>query len=323
MKILVTGGAGYIGSITIKRMLEQGFDVVALDNLINGDKESVSCPLIVEDLVNKEKLFLKLKNHSFDAVIHFAALALAGESMEKPYEYFFNNVQGGLNLLEYMRMEKISNIIFSSSCSVYGCPKRLPIKESSTKKPESVYGETKLALEKIILWYKKVYGIKFINLRYFNVAGASLDNKLGEKHSPETHIIPLAIKAGLERKQFSIFGKDYDTPDGTCIRDYIHVEDLAQAHILALNRLMSGGRSRSYNIGTGKGYSNLEIVRAIEKVAKLKLRIKYSSPRLGDPAVVYADANRAKKELGFIPKYSDLEIIIKTAYKWHKDQIDI
>src|SRR5258706_2345620 len=241
MKILVTGGAGYIGSVTVKTLLEKGHEVVVFDNLSQGH-EVVSCPLVVGDLMNQQD-FLKLDTYSFDAVIHFAALALAGESMQKPDKYFENNIIGGLHLLEYMKEKKIQNIVFSSTCAIYGTPLKVPVSEEESKKPESVYGESKLAFERVLYWYDQINNLKHINLRYFNACGASLDGTLGEMHNPETHIIPIAIRSAMENKTFSLFGTDYDTPDGTCIRDYIHVEDLALAHILALEKLIETNKS--------------------------------------------------------------------------------
>lgn len=317
MKVLVTGGAGYIGAITVKLLQEKGFEVVVFDNLKQGYKESVSCELIVGDLRNKKDLEL-LGNRNFDAVIHFAALALAGESMQKPYDYLENNILGGINLLEFMKEEGIKNIVFSSTCAIYGYPKKLPVSEDEEKNPESVYGESKLTLEKILYWYDQIYGVKHINLRYFNAAGASLDGTLGEHHDPETHIIPNAIKAILGDYEFELFGNNYETPDGTTIRDYIHVLDLAEAHVLAFSKLKETGKSDIFNLGTGKGYSNMEVLKMVEKVSGKNLKIKISPRRPGDPDQIYADSTKAKKGLGFSPKFSDLETIISSAFKWHE-----
>lgn len=321
MKVLITGGAGYMGSMTVRRLQQEGFDVVVLDNLSYGHKNSVTCSLIVENLINREKLSFALRDYHFDAVIHFAAYALAGESMVKPYKYFYNNIQGGLNLLELMKEKSIPYIVYSSSCAVYGTPKKLPVEESDPKIPESIYGESKLMFESMLSWYAKLYDIKFVNLRCFNAAGASLDGKLGEHHEPETHIIPTAIKCALEGKKFQILGKNYKTPDGTCIRDYIHIEDLAIAHIQALKKITSNNKSDTYNLGSGIGHSNLEVVKMIESVSGLKLNIRYAEARAGDPPVIYANGEKAKRELNFIPKHSDLRTIIETAYKWHKSQM--
>lgn len=317
MKILVTGGAGYIGSVTVERLQKEGYGVVVLDNLLYGHRNSVICPLVAEDLTNREKVFLALKDYRFDAVIHFAAYALAGESMVKPYKYFYNNIQGGLNLLEFMKEMSIPYIIHSSSCAVYGTPRKLPVEESEAKIPESIYGESKLMFEFMLSWYARLYNIKFINLRYFNAAGASLDGKLGENHEPETHIIPTAIKCAMNGKKFQIFGKNYGIPDGTCIRDYVHVEDLATAHIQALKKIVSDNKSNIYNLGSGVGHSNLEVSKMVKDVSSLKLDIEYAEARIGDPPIIYANCEKAKRELNFIPKYSDLKTIVETAYKWH------
>ncbi|MEK9207403.1 MAG: UDP-glucose 4-epimerase GalE [Patescibacteria group bacterium] len=317
MRILVTGGAGYIGSITVKFLLDQGHEVVVFDNLVYGHKESVTCPLVVGNLEDKQFLFNSFENQKFDGVIHFAAYALAGESMKNPYKYFYSNLTGGLNLLELMKANQIKNIIFSSSCSIYGTPEKLPVTEDESKKPESVYGESKLMFEKILEWYDKVTDIKHINLRYFNAAGASLDGTLGEDHDPESHIIPIAIKSALNKTPFPLFGDDYDTFDGSCIRDYIHVEDLAIAHLQALNKVIENNKSDSFNLGKGKGYSNLEVIDAIKRVGGVDIQIEKKPRRPGDPSTIYADNSKARQILGFDPKYSDLETIIKTAWTWH------
>ncbi|HSD98837.1 MAG TPA: UDP-glucose 4-epimerase GalE [Patescibacteria group bacterium] len=315
-KILVTGGAGYIGSITVKRLLEQGYEVVVFDNLSQGHKEVLSCPLVLGDLNNPADLE-KLNDHTFDGVIHFAAAALAGESMQKPAYYFQNNIMGGLNLLEYMNKRKIPSIVFSSTCAIYGTPEKVPVSESESKKPESVYGESKLAYEKVLYWYDKIFGIKNICLRYFNACGASLDGSIGEEHNPETHIIPIAIQAAMHNKSFPLFGTDYPTPDGTCIRDYIHVEDLAQAHILALTRLEETKTSDFFNLGTGNGYSNKEIIDMVKKVSGKDFPIESKPRRAGDPSIIYADNTKAKSVLGWTPIHSDLQTIISTAWKFH------
>lgn len=316
MKVLITGGAGYIGSITNNILQKEGHETVVFDNLKYGHEESVSGELVVGDLLKKDDL-ARLKGKGFDSVIHFAALALAGESMKNPYEYFENNIIGGLNLLEFMRDEEILSIVFSSTCAIYGAPKSLPVSESEEKKPDSVYGESKLAFEKILSWYDRIYGIKHINLRYFNASGASIDGTLGENHNPETHLIPRAIMAALGKAELELYGNDYETPDGTAIRDYIHVVDLAQAHILALDKLKSGGKSDSFNLGVGKGYSNKEVIDMVKKVSGKDFEIKIAPRRAGDPQAIYADNAKARQVLGFSPKYSDLETIVKTAWDWH------
>lgn len=316
MKVLVTGGAGYIGSVTVKALQARGHEVVVFDNLSQGHKNAVTCPLVIGDLLKKEDL-AQLNQYKFDAVIHFAASALAGESMENPYKYFQNNILGGLNLVDYMRDTHIPSIIFSSTCAIYGHPDKVPVSEDESKKPESVYGESKLAFEKILYWYDQIFGIKHVNLRYFNAAGASLDGTLGEEHDPETHIIPVAIKKVLKGEAFSLFGTDYPTPDGTCIRDYIHIEDLAAAHIQALEYIQKTHTSNYFNLGTGKGYSNKEVIEMIKKVTGIPLQTEEKPRRAGDPPIIYADNAKAREILGFDPKYSDLETIVKTAWQWH------
>jgi len=317
MKILVTGGAGYIGSVTVKRLLQENHEVIVFDNLEQGHKEVVPCNLILGDLRDKLS-YEPLKRQHFDAVIHFAARALAGESMEKPALYFENNILGGLTLLEFMREEHIPYIIFSSTCAVYGTPEKVPVTEQESKKPESVYGESKLAFEKILYWYDTIYQIKHINLRYFNACGAAIDGSSGEMHHPETHIIPLAMQSALRQISFPLFGNDYPTPDGSCIRDYIHIEDLAIAHVLGLKRLVNTKTSDSYNLSTGKGYSNKEIIHMVQKVSGVRFPVEIKPRRFGDPAIIYGDNTKAKNELGFEPQYSDLETIIQSAWQWHK-----
>lgn len=317
MKILVTGGAGYIGSVTVKSLLRKGHSVTVYDNLSQGKREFVTTDFIQGDLLDKEMLFKCFKDGNFEAVIHFAAKALAGESMKNPFLYFQNNVLGGLNLLEAMKTHGVGYIVFSSTCALYGTPKALPVNENEEKKPESVYGESKLMVEQLLYWYNQIYSIKYMNLRYFNAAGAALDGSSGEQHDPETHIIPLAIKSALNNSSFTIYGKNYNTPDGTCIRDYIHVEDLAQAHLLALSYLAKTGNSDSCNLGTGTGYSNIQVIEEIKKITKVDFPVLFSERRAGDPAVIYADNAKAKKLLGFEPRYSDLSTIVETAWKWH------
>jgi UDP-glucose 4-epimerase len=320
MKILVTGGAGYIGSHTVDLLQKEGYEVVVFDNLVYGHKEAISCPLVVGDLLNKEAVRKFFEENKFKAVIHFAAYALAGESMREPGKYFENNILGGLNLLEAMKDFEVKYIVFSSTCAVYGYPKKLPVTEDSPLNPVSVYGESKLIFEKILRWYDEIYGIKNICLRYFNAAGADLEGKIGEDHRPETHIIPLAIKTALKQQpEFTLFGDDYPTPDGTCIRDYIHVLDLASAHIKALEFLQKENKSDVFNVGTGNGYSNKQILEMVKKISGVNFPIKIAPRRPGDPAAIWADNKKIKKVLGWEPKYSDLETIIRSAWKWHKN----
>jgi UDP-glucose 4-epimerase len=318
MKFLVTGGAGYIGSITNWLLRSGGHETVIFDNMTNGHKEAVGeTKLIIGDLRRKEDIEKVFAEDHFDAVIHFAALALAGESMEKPFEYFHNNIDGGLNLLEAMRTHDCKTIIFSSTCAVYGFPKTLPVTEESPIAPASVYGASKRNFEEILDWYESVYNIKHAKLRYFNACGALPDGSLGEAHSPETHIIPIALRAADQGKPFTVFGNDYKTSDGTCIRDYIHVLDLADAHIKAAEYIAKNSKSLTVNLGVGKGYTNLEILHAVESVTGKKMNITFTKRRWGDPDAIYADNTKAKKLLGWEPKYTTPESIIKTAWSWH------
>ncbi|OGG24529.1 UDP-glucose 4-epimerase GalE [Candidatus Gottesmanbacteria bacterium RIFCSPLOWO2_01_FULL_43_11b] len=318
MKVLITGGAGYIGAITNDYLKKQDYETVVFDSLKNGHREAIAgTKLVVGDLTIKSDIDEVFKADTFDAVIHFAALALAPESMEKPFEYYQNNVLGSLNLLESMRNAGCKNLVFSSTCAVYGYPKKLPVTEDEKIAPESVYGSSKRIVEEIIEWYGQVYGLKYMNLRYFNAAGAALDGTLGENHAVETHIIPILLDViSGTRKVFELYGKDYPTPDGTCIRDYIHVVDLARAHVAALK-----GQSGSVNLGVGKGYSNLEVISVVEKVTGKKVPVEVKSRRPGDPASIYADNTKAKKLLGWEPKHSDLETIVESAWKYHEKRI--
>jgi UDP-glucose 4-epimerase len=265
MKLLITGGAGYIGSVTNKILTDNGIETVIFDSLATGHRQAVgNTRLIVGDLKNREAIVGLFSREKFDGVIHFAALALAGESMEKPAAYFENNILGGLNLLEAMRQSDCRNIVFSSTCAVYGFPENLPVSEKEGYKPVSVYGSSKRMFEEILDWYEAIYGIRHAALRYFNAAGAFPDGSLGEDHPLETHIIPIAIAVARGvRSAFTVYGNDYHTPDGTCIRDYIHVSDLAEAHLKAVEYLISHQKSLVVNLGVGRGYSNLEILDAV------------------------------------------------------------
>lgn len=319
MKILITGGAGYIGSHTTAELLKQGHNITVFDNLVCGHKQSITCPLVIGDLLNKNEINTVFEKSNFDGVIHFAAYALAGESMNEPGKYFENNILGGLNLLEAMKKHGVNKIIFSSTCAQYGFPEKLPVTEEEDKKPVSVYGESKLMFETILQWYDSLFGIKNICLRYFNACGASLDGSIGEDHDPETHIIPIAIQTALgQREKFVIFGNDYKTPDGTNIRDYVHVLDLADAHIRALVYLAGDNESNFFNVGTGTGYSNKEIIEMVKEISGVDFPVETGPRRSGDPDAVYADNTKIKKALSWEPKYSDLETIIKTSWNWHK-----
>jgi UDP-glucose-4-epimerase GalE len=271
----------------------------------------------VGDLCNKDEIDAVFQDERFDAVIHFAAFALAGESMERPYDYLRNNINGTLNLLESMRKYDCKTLIFSSTCSVYGFPETLPVTEESPIHPMSIYAQSKRSCEEIIDWYEKLYGIKNAKLRYFNACGDMPDGTLGEDHTPETHIIPVALQAAIQGKPFYVFGKDYKTPDGTCIRDYIHVLDLADAHLKAVSSILKNKESLTVNLGVGKGYSNLEVVKAVEIVTGKPLDIQYKERRPGDPDAIYADNAKAKTVLGWEPQYKTIESIIETAWAWH------
>jgi len=319
-KILVTGGAGYIGSFMVRELESHGFEVVILDNLSQGHIESVSGFRLEKiDLVSEKNLLDNLfATEKFDGVIHMASFIQMGESYRDPSKYYKNNVLGFLNLLDSMRENKVNNIIFSSSAGIYGNPVRVPIIEEDPKNPLNPYGETKYQIERILEDYDTAYGIKFTAIRYFNAAGAALDGSIGEAHPDESHLIPNVIKAVLNNTQFNLFGNDYNTPDGTCIRDYIHVLDLVKTHSLALDRLISGGSSAFYNAGIGQGYSNKQVIEAVEKVSGAKVDINVLPKRNGDADALYADIAKIKKELNWSPSYS-LDKIVESAYLWHKN----
>ena len=315
--ILVFGGAGYIGSHTVKHLLDNGYQVVVADNLIYGHREAVDKRAIFEhaDLLDKFSLQQLFKKHKIDAVIHFAAFAYVGESVAEPQKYYFNNVVDTVNLLNVMMENNVKDIVFSSTCATYGEPKQTPIDETHPQNPINPYGRTKLMIEQIFADYERAYGLRHIALRYFNAAGCAADGSIGESHTPETHLIPLVLKAITgERKSISVFGTDYDTPDGTCIRDYIHVEDLALAHRLALEKLPV--YSGCINLGTGIGTSVKEIILAAEEVSGKKCPVEYADRRAGDPARLFADNRKAKEILGWEPAYKNIKDIIQTAWNW-------
>lgn len=319
MKILVTGGAGYIGSFMTRQLVEKGHDVVILDNLSNGHIEAVKdFNLKKIDLVSeKEKLQELFKLEKFDAVVHMASFIQMGESFKNPSKYYHNNVEGFLNLLDAMKNSNCKKLIISSSAGVYGNPTRLPVEEDDLKNPLNPYGETKYILERMADDYDLAYGMKYIAFRYFNAAGAALDGSIGEAHPEESHLIPNVISKALKNEIVTIFGNDYETPDGTCVRDYIHVLDLVEVHAIGLDKLNSGAESNIYNIGIGKGYSNNEVIKMIEKVGGLKINVKYGPRREGDANSLYASNEKAKKELNWEPKLG-LEEIVKSALLWHK-----
>lgn len=320
LKIAITGGAGYIGSFTTKYLKSKGFDnLVILDNFSKGYKKMCFSRYWEVDLLDKKKLNEIFKKERFEAVFHFASLIVVPESMEDPYWYFYHNLQTALNLLQVMKENKVSYIVFSSSCAIYGTPEKLPIKEDGKIAPESVYAETKWMIEKMIGWYSKLFGMKYAFLRYFNAAGATDDGSFGELHRPETHLIPKAIARILQGKPIEIYGKDYDTRDGTTIRDYIHVLDLASVHYLALKYIMENEKSDTFNLGVGKEYSTLEVVKTILTEAKkyhLAGTFEFRRRRAGDVPILYADSRKARKVLGWEPKYQEIEKIVETAFRW-------
>ena len=319
MKILVTGGAGYIGSIMTRRLLDDGYQVTVLDNLERGNKEAVDKRAIFKqgNLLDKDFLLKCFSETDFDSIIHFAGYISMSESMINPGLYFEQNVFGALNLLEEAIKHKINKLIFSSTAGVYGNPINIPIAEDHSKKPTNPYGESKLIVEQMLLWYQKIYGLSFVSLRYFNASGATLDQSLGERHSPETHIIPKAIASAINNFEFTLFGNDYDTKDGTCVRDYIHVVDLVNAHVLALEMLGKKSGAFYYNVGTGIGYSNKEVLEMVKKISQKGFSIKIEKRRPGDANILIADPTRINKELGFKPEFSDLETIVSSAWNWH------
>ena len=320
MNILVTGGAGYIGSHTVKELIKNNHHVIVLDNLSKGRRKAVlKAKFIHGDIGNKKFLTELLKSEKIEAIVHFAASSLVGESMVKPAEHYRNNLVNGLSILDAMRDAKVESIVFSSTAAVYGEPAVIPILEDNPTVPTNTYGATKLALEGAMNWYSQAYGLRCISLRYFNAAGADPEGELGEDHNPETHLIPLVLKAALcLAPDIKIFGSDYPTPDGTCIRDYIHVTDLAAAHILAVEALANGAKTNTYNLGNGLGYSVQKVIHTTEGVIGRELNKKIIERRPGDPAVLVASSEKIKKELNWKPYLNDLRTIIETAWKWHK-----
>lgn len=319
-KILVTGGAGYIGSFMVRELLSKGLEVIIADNLSQGHRESVKdFKLEKIDLVTEpEKLADLFAREKFDGVVHMASFIQMGESFINPSKYYENNVFGFMNLLDVMKDAKASNIILSSSAGVYGNPTRVPIEEDDPKNPLNPYGETKYIMERMLEDYDAAYGMKFISIRYFNAAGAAIDGSIGEDHPEESHLIPNVLKNAIQGTEFTLFGDDYKTPDGTCVRDYIHVLDLTETHSLAMQSLLSGAKSNFYNAGVGRGYSNKEVIAEIEKVTGLSVKVNIAPRREGDADALYASNEKIKKELNWQPKY-DLTKIIETAFKWHKD----
>ncbi len=318
MRILVTGGAGYIGSHAVRHFLARGHDVWVYDNLSTGHRSAVPVDrLVVGELADAHRLDQLLSSRRIEAVVHFAASALVGESMRDPAAYYRNNLSSSLVLLERMRRNGVSRIVFSSTCATYGLPRRVPVTEDEAQAPINPYGNTKLAVERALRDYAEAYGWSVAVLRYFNAAGASSDGSLGEDHDPETHLIPLVIQSALgARGPIDVHGTDYPTPDGTCVRDYVHVEDLAEAHLRVLEDL-SEGEARCYNLGTGRGHSVREVIRAVQEVSGRRVPFRDGPRRRGDPPVLVAQPDRARAELDWQPRYRDLQEIIATAWNWH------
>lgn len=317
MRVLVTGGAGYIGSVVTEELVNDGHEVVVYDNLVKGHREAVGsgARFVQGDLLDSATLRQTLKDNSIEAVIHMAAYSLVGESCEHPSKYYQNNVVAGLVLIDTMLECDVKKIVFSSTAATYGEPESQPIFETARNNPTNPYGESKLAFEHAMSWYERAYGLRSVSLRYFNAAGAS--EKCGEDHDPESHIIPIALQVATgKRQQVEIYGDDYPTPDGTCLRDYIHVIDLARAHILALG-IFGEGKSRIYNLGCGgNGYSVREVIEMARQVTGKEIPARIGPRRAGDPAVLIASSDRIKSELGWEPRYQDLRVIIESAWRW-------
>ena len=321
MAILVTGGAGYIGSHCVAALIDRGVDVVVIDDLSKGHKESLKGGrLYVGSVADKEFLRDVFAQESIEAVIHFAAYSLVGESMTVPEQYFRNNVTAGLSLIETMIEYKVPYLVFSSTAATFGEPERVPIEENDRQVPTNPYGESKLIVEHMLKWCDLAHGLKYCALRYFNVAGARPDGSIGEDHRPETHLIPLILQVAQgKRDKLSLFGTDYPTKDGTCIRDYIHVDDLIDAHILALDYLRAGNPSTAFNLGNGQGFSNREIIDAARRVTGHPIPVSEEDRRPGDPAVLIASSQKAMDVLGWNPRYTNVEDIIATAWNWHSN----
>jgi UDP-glucose-4-epimerase GalE len=323
MRVLVTGGAGYIGSHTVRRLLAAGYDVTVYDSLEYGHRRAVPAGrLVVGDLSDTDHVDHLLVANRIEAVVHFAAFAYVGESVTDPAKYYTNNLLHSLRLLDRCRHRGVRRFVFSSTCATYGVPNRVPITEAEKQVPVNPYGNTKLAFERALADYAAAYPIGSCALRYFNAAGAAADASIGEDHTPETHLIPLVVQAARGRVRYvTIFGTDYPTPDGTCVRDYVHVDDLASAHTLALERLEPGA-ARAYNVGIGRGYSVREVVRTVEEVTGLRVPTREGPRRIGDPPELVADASAIRADLGWAPMYTDLRAIVETAWRWHRSHPD-
>lgn len=322
MSILVAGGAGYIGSHIVDKLIGLNYDVIVIDNLSTGHKSAINSNAKYYEGDNRDASFLKkvFDEENIECVIHTTAYSLVGESMKKPLKYFDNNLIGMIRLLEAMNDHNVKYIVFSSSAATYGIPKHIPISEDDEQLPINPYGETKVMMEHMMKWCDKAYGIKWVALRYFNAAGAKSDGSIGEDHNPETHLIPIILRTALgKQKILKIYGDDYNTFDGTNIRDYVHVMDLADAHIEAMKYLMDGNDSDAFNLGSSHGLSNKQILESARLVTKKKIPAEFSERRLGDPDVLVADSTKARNKLGWSPKYEDVNDIISTAWKWSKD----
>jgi UDP-glucose 4-epimerase len=321
VSVLVTGGAGYIGSHAVKALRAAGRDVVIYDNLSAGHKAAATAagaPLEVGDIQDLPRLRQVMDAHRVDAVMHFAAWLSVGESVKDPIAYYENNVGGALAVLRAMVECKVPHFIFSSTAATFGNPVETPITESHPQRPINPYGDTKLAVERALPHFERAYGLRAVTLRYFNAAGADPGGVLGEDHHPEIHVIPRAVDAALGRDAFSIYGDDYETPDGTCLRDFIHVSDLAAAHVLSLDSLRAGGDSASYNLGNGRPTSVREVVDAVERVTGRKVPVTIGPRRAGDPGVLFASSEKIRKTLGWTPRYEDLDVIVETAWRWRE-----
>ncbi|MFC0233614.1 UDP-glucose 4-epimerase GalE [Vagococcus entomophilus] len=325
MAILVLGGAGYIGSHAVDQLVEVGKKVVVVDNLLTGHRAAVhpKASFYKGDIRDKEFLSQVFEKEIIDGVFHFAASSLVGESVESPLKYFNNNIYGTQVVLEVMQERGIKNIVFSSTAAVYGEPKVMPITEKTSTNPKNPYGESKLMMEKMMHWCEQAYGIHYVALRYFNVAGAKLDSTIGEDHSPETHLVPLILQTALgQRKEIVVFGEDYETPDGSCVRDYVHVVDLIQAHLLALEYLEQGNESTVFNLGSNQGFSVKEMVTAARKITGKEIPTRVGPRRAGDPSMLVASPDKACQILGWKPRYTDVETIMTTAWNWHQTHLD-
>lgn len=320
MTILVLGGAGYIGSHAVDRLISQGYKVAVIDNLLTGHKKAIhsAATFYQGDIRDKEFVRSVFEKENIEGVIHFAASSLVGESVEDPLKYFNNNVSGTEIVLEVMHEFNVKMIVFSSTAATYGEPEENPITENTPTHPKNPYGESKLMMEKMMRWCDEAYGIKFVALRYFNVAGAKADASIGEDHRPETHLVPIILQVALgQRDQLAIFGDDYNTEDGTCVRDYVHVEDLIVAHILALEYLKAGNKSNIFNLGSNSGYSVKEMLEAAREVTSQEIPAEVAPRRAGDPGTLVAASDKAKTILGWQPQYTEIKGIIETAWNWH------